>query len=366
MSLPTPDLAADARVLCVRLDNVGDVVMLGPTLRGLRAAHPGWHLTLLASPAGASVAPLLPWLDAVEVERALWQDASGQLPFDPEREWALIERLRAARYDAALVFTSWAQSPFPAAYAAYLAGVPVRIGESKEFGGAVLSHAVETLPDAVHQVDRNAHLVVSTGLAAVEPHLELALPASAEAGAAALLAGVERPYVVAAPGASCSARRYPPARFAAAVAGLAPVVDVVVVGSERERDLLAPVRAVPGVHDLVGRTDLESLTAVIAGAAVVVANDSGPMHLADAFARPQVVLYSGTELESQWAPRTSPATILRRDTPCTPCHLFECPIGLPCLDVDPSEVVAAVHAHLAPTARRGPTEGDAACGACAS
>jgi ADP-heptose:LPS heptosyltransferase len=63
------------------------------------------------------------------------------------------------------------------------------------------------------------------------------------------------------------------------------------------------------------------------------------MHLADAVNRPQVVLFSGTDLESQWRPRRAPARLLRRATPCAPCYRFDCPIGLACLDIPPEEVV---------------------------
>ncbi|MEO0407061.1 MAG: hypothetical protein AAF289_06900 [Cyanobacteria bacterium P01_A01_bin.135] len=80
------DLTAIRRLLVMRLDNIGDVIMTAPTLRSLRQALPEAHITLLASPAGAKTAPLLSWGDEVIPWRALWQDL-GKLPFDPDREW---------------------------------------------------------------------------------------------------------------------------------------------------------------------------------------------------------------------------------------------------------------------------------------
>ncbi len=347
MTLPLP---VPARVLAVRLDNVGDVVMLGPALRALRAAWPRTHLTLCASPAGATVAPLLPWVDEVHQERVVWQDAGGRMPLDPEREQALVGRWRDGGYDAALIFTSWSQSPWPAAYAAYLAGIPVRVGESKEFGGSLLTHVAPSLPDRAHQVDRNLHLLDVLGIEPAGRHLELAVPLAAEAQAGALLAGAGRPLVVAAPGASCPARRYALDRFRSVVETLVSEgVAVAVVGAAGEAEMLRAIRSVPGAIDLVGRTSLPVLAAVVAAADVVVANDSGPMHLADAFARPQVVLYSGTELESQWQPRRSPHRLLRVPTPCSPCHAITCPFAMECLDIGPGEVVAAALELLATT-----------------
>ena len=121
------ELDAARRILVIRLDNIGDVVMLGPALRALRAAVSSAETTLLCSPAGAQAAELLtPWLDEVLVWRASWQDASGTHALDPARELALIAELRARDFDAAIVSTSFSQSAYPPAYACALAGIPVR------------------------------------------------------------------------------------------------------------------------------------------------------------------------------------------------------------------------------------------------
>ncbi|MDP9420846.1 MAG: glycosyltransferase family 9 protein [Actinomycetota bacterium] len=333
------------RVLAVRLDNIGDVLMLGPALRALRAALPAAELTVLVSPAGRQAVPLLPWVDDVIVHRAVWQDASGAMPVDPARELDLVEELRRRRFDAAFIFTSFSQSPWPPAYACYLAGIPFRAGQSKEFGGSLLSTWVHAAPDAGHQVDRNLHLLDGAGVAGADSDLEAVLPDAAVRRAGALLeqAGIDprRPFVVAAPGASCGARRYPPARFAAAVGQLrGRGLPVVVVGSEREAAVIEPVEVAANAS-LVGGTTVVELAAVIARAALVVCNNSGPLHLADAFRRPVVVLYSGTDHVTQWAPRSSPHRLLRRATGCSPCFGFECPYDLDCLHIGPGELVAA-------------------------
>ncbi|MGZ3585578.1 MAG: glycosyltransferase family 9 protein [Ktedonobacterales bacterium] len=63
---------AARNILAVRMDNIGDVVMLGPALRAVKETSPNARITLLASPAGATAAPLLPWVDDVIVWRAIW------------------------------------------------------------------------------------------------------------------------------------------------------------------------------------------------------------------------------------------------------------------------------------------------------
>jgi ADP-heptose:LPS heptosyltransferase len=87
----------------------------------------------------------------------------------------LIEALSQRRFDAAIIFTSFLQSPYPPAYVCYLAGITVRAGQSQEFGGSLLTHWVRPLPDRTHQVDRNLFLLESLGVEIAGRHLEVRL-----------------------------------------------------------------------------------------------------------------------------------------------------------------------------------------------
>jgi ADP-heptose:LPS heptosyltransferase len=354
MSAENPWLAA-RNLLAVRLDNAGDIVMLGPALRAIKTTSPDCRITLLASPAGAKAAPLLPWVDSVLVWRSIWQDL-GQLPFDPARENELIQLIAEGSFDAAVIFTSFSQTPHVAAYACYLAGIPLRAGESKEFGGGTLSTELQDTPDATHQVDRNLHLVQALGFTEVDPAMEIAIPDAGRESVARRLWNVgitpDQPLALLHPGASAAARRYPATRFGhVADLLLNRGWSLVVTGSERERDLLESVAgdndAIPVLTDL----SIQEFAALIARASAVVCGNTLPLHLADATGTPVVALYSGTELISQWGPRFTPSRVLQRATDCAPCYRFTCPIGLPCLDIDPEEVVAAIEAlvPLAPT-----------------
>src|SRR3954447_8200618 len=235
-------LAAARRVLVVRLDNVGDLVMLGPALRALRHNLPHAHLTLLASAAGRAMAPLLPCVDSVMVEQVVWQDAGARLALDPGRELALVRRIADAQFDAALIFTSFSQSPWPPAYACYLAGIPLRAGQAGDFGGSLLTHVAPSLPREAHQVDRNLHLVDHLGFAVPSRHPEVRVLATTDQLLEPLGLAGGAPFVALAPGASCAARRYPAERSAEVAPLLADAgLPVVVLGSEREAELAAPI-----------------------------------------------------------------------------------------------------------------------------
>jgi len=338
------------RLLAIRLDNLGDVILLGPALRTLRRALPEMHLVLMATSAGAQAAPLLPWIDDVLVHRPVWQDLSGKTALEFDAERGQIETLRRESFDAAAIFTSFRQSPYPPAFACFLAGIPLRLGQSREFGGAVLNPWIQPPPDEMHQADRNLFLLESAGFEPDGRDLELHVPQDAAAQADALLhdegLGPDEPFVLLAPGASCEARRYDPARFAEVARQLAERLDLalVIVGSRQEAERIRPVAeaACGRAISLVGRTSVPMLAHVVRRARIVVANNSAPLHLAEAFCRPMVILYSGTDREEQWRPRRAPARLLRQPTACHPCYHLTCPYAMECLDVAPREVVQAV------------------------
>lgn len=333
-------------ILAIRPDNIGDVVMIGPALRAVKETSPQARITLLASPGGSTAAPLLPWIDEVIPWRVIWQDL-GHLPFDPSRERELIDRLAAFGFDAALIFTSFSQTPHVPGYVCYLAGIPLRAGEGKEFGGAALSTELRGAPDQIHQVERNLRLVEQLGFVARDRRLVVAVADEARSAVPGLLcqAGLDpdAPFVLFHPGASAKARRYPPERSGQ----LAHLLTqqgwpVLVTGVEREAALIDEVmRRAPQAACLLGGTTLSEYAALVERAALVICGNTLPLHLADALMTPVLGLYSGTDYEEQWRPRFTRSRLLRRPTPCHPCYLFECPIGLPCLDFAPQEALLA-------------------------
>ncbi len=173
----------------------------------------------------------------------------------------------------------------------------------------------------------------------------LAIPEEARQAVPLLLERVgldpDAPFLLVHPGASAQARRYPVERFGVVARLLTRRGwPILVTGIEREAVLLAELmQHSPDARCLVGGATLAEYAALVERAALVICNDTLPMHLADAVGTPEVVLFSGTDYEEQWRPRATAHRLLRRPTSCHPCYLFECPIGLLCLDISPEEVV---------------------------
>ena len=342
-----------SRVLAIRLDSIGDVVMLGPALRALREKLPQAEITLMTSSAGREAASMIPWVDHVLVQDVPWQDSSLKNLLNSKEEMDFIERLRERQFSLAMIFNTISQSSYPAAYACSLAGIPYRVGFSDDLDRGALSHFSTNPSDEIHQVDRNLSLLENIGIYAENNYPELYIPDEVQERADELLYEVhvnpQRPFIVLAPGASCSARRYDPLRFAEATRILAAQTELplVIVGNSCELESLGPVLQVAqenlfgNLHSLVGKTSVPELAAIIRWASLTIAHNSAPMHIADVFRCPMIVLYSGTDLVSQWMPRNAPARLLCHPVFCSPCYSFICPFDMKCLDIRPEEVAIA-------------------------
>src|SRR3954454_13479803 len=139
-----------------------------------------------------------------------------------------------------MVFTSFSQSPWPAADLGLLAGRGTRVVHSREFGGAVATHWVTPPPDTTHHVDRSLHLLAAIGVPDRGRTPSLRVPDAAHAEAAALTGDTR--YALLVPGASCPSRRYPADRFGAAAAMVAAHgLPVLVAGTAAEAGLVDEV-----------------------------------------------------------------------------------------------------------------------------
>lgn len=170
MSSRKPDLSRYRKLVLIRTDRIGDMLVTTPCIRALRQALPSARLDMVASALNAPAIQGNPWLDAVHV-------------FDLHRPWTwprLIGRLRAARYDAALVFNSNSRS---ACQLTRLLGTPERIGFS---GLPTHKGAKRKGYDSLYTwmpAGRNQHVILNMlekmedlGVPAPSAHLDFTVP----------------------------------------------------------------------------------------------------------------------------------------------------------------------------------------------
>lgn len=326
-------------VLIARLDSMGDVLLSGPAVRAV--AHGADRVVYLAGPRGAEAAALLPGVDRILTWCAPWI-AMNPPPVDREEVTDLVERLSRLDLDAAVLLTSFHQSPLPLALLLRMAGVPRIFAISEDYPGSLLDvrhHVAPGIPES----ERMLSLAEAAGYP----------PPPGETGRLAVrrplpdTSGLTGPagYVVVHVGADAPSRELPPDLAAKTVAALTERGRrVLVTGAAEEADLAAEVAAHGGT-DLAGRTTVAALADVLDRAAVLVAGNTGPAHLAAAVGTPVVSLFSPVVPASAWAPYGTPVRVLGdQRAPCADTRARTCPVpGHPCLaSVSSDDVLTAV------------------------
>jgi lipopolysaccharide heptosyltransferase II len=350
-------------ILCVRLDNMGDVLMCTPAMRAIRQARSPRRLTLLASPGGAVAARFIPELHAVLAYAAPWVKGQAAGLADDAQALQMPLRLRGMGFDAAVIFTSFSQSALPAAMLCYQAGIPLRLAHCRENPYDMLTDWVrdpEPEQGIRHEVRRQLSLVASIGCRPDNEQLSFALRASDLAWMRERLrqAGIGggRRWVLMHPGASAPSRRYPPAHWSRVIRTLAADhgVRALLTGEAHDAALVDSIIKAAGPAEtgalsplsMVGELDLGKLGAAIALAPVLVSNNTGPAHMAAALGTPLVDLYALTN--PQHTPWKVESRVLFQDVPCRYCYKSVCPLGHhACLTgVEPASVVTAIRALL--------------------
>ena len=336
-------MTAPDKVLVVGPSWVGDMVMAQTLYKLLRQQSPQAEVHVVAPPWSLPVLERMP-----EVARGI-ELAVGHGEVGLRRRWRLARRLRAERYDRAIVLPRSAK----AALVPWLARIPLRTGFRGEWRYGLLND-VRSL-DAT--LDQTVKRFVALGLPRGAP-LPGTLPTALQPRLRSDARNLERlraahgltpgaPLAALMPGAEYGpAKRWPAAHFGALAAALASGgADVVVLGSEKERSLGDDVAAQAGdarVRNLCGATSLADVVDLLAGADVAVSNDSGLLHVAAAAGAPVVAIY-GSSSPTFTPPLTNAAAIVYLGIECSPCFARECPLKhLRCLnDLAPATVLRA-------------------------
>lgn len=297
-----------SRILVVAPNWIGDALMSQPLLSRLRERRPGVPIDVLAPEWVAPVARRMPEVSEVIVT------PFRHGPLQLRRRWQLGRRLRLLGYVQAIVLpNTWKSALVP-----FFADIPVRsgyVGESR-YGLLNLLYRKKSVPMNLHY----ARLAEPPGTEPAgklpQPRLEVS---SAEISSVKAKFNLESGYAVLAPGAEYGpAKRWP---YFKELSGRIEL-PAVVLGSGSDAQAAHDLQGT----NLVGRTSLDEAIALIAGAAFVVSNDSGLMHVAAALNRPQVALF-GSSSPEHTPPQSAAARVLWLRLECSPCFARECPLG---------------------------------------
>ena len=297
-----------SRILVVAPNWIGDALMAQPLLARLREKRPDVALDVLAPEWVAPVLRRMPEVD--DVIAAPFRHGALHL----RRRWQLGRALKARDYGQAIVLpNSWKAALVP-----FFAAIPLRRGYVGESRYGLLNRLYRRADRAMRT--HYARLSEAPGTEPSEPLPQPQLRVdAAQVAATRARFQLGEPYVVLCPGAEYGpAKRWP--YFAELAARLKK--PVVLLGSRNDAPAAEGIRGT----NLVGNTTLDEAIDLIAGAELVVSNDSGLMHVAAALGRPLVALF-GSSSPEKTPPQPGRARVLWLKPECSPCYARDCPLG---------------------------------------
>lgn len=329
-----PDGAASQRILVMRPDHLGDLLLSLPALQQLRSAFPQCSIGLLVGSWNEDLARRIPYVDEVMTLDVSWFDRQ---PKGAVWEPYILARREAARigrqdWDMAIVLRPdfW----WGAQLAAW-AGIPQRIGYGFPETIPFLTRVVRYYP-LQHEASLALDLVKAAaagrdGPTAGLPDPRLALTPGDEEYAARWWEEQGRPHrmVVVHPGAGALVKQWRADRFGAVASALVKDMDatVLVTGGPGEESLAAEVAGGPNGHLRLVGASLGQLAAVLQHSVLAVGVDSGVMHLAAAVGVPTVRLYGPVD-PARFGPWGSGErhAVVRSALPCVPCNRLDFPV----------------------------------------
>ena len=315
--------------------------MTTPAMGALRSSFPAAEIVVVANPLVADLFRHHPYCDRVLVfdKKNAHRGLGGMLRF--------VAELRREHFDLAILL----QNAVEAAVLAFLAGIPRRAGYRTDGRGLLLTHDVPVgaAERRLHHTDYYLAMLKALGIEGGDGCLRLACTGEEMAWAGTTLGAGS--FVAVNPGAAYgSAKRWIPERFAAVADRLAEEfgLQVVLTGGPGEaeiaRDIAAAMKCAP--LNLIGRTTVRQMMAVLSLCRLMVTNDSGPMHVAAAFGVPIVAVFGPTD-HTTTSPLAETCRIVRREVDCAPCLLRQCPTDHRCMEaISVEDVLRAARALL--------------------
>jgi heptosyltransferase-2 len=331
---------------------VGDAIMALPALRAVRGRFPDAHIGVVARPYVADI-----YRQQEVCDELIVYDPRGEHAGFSGRE-RLARDLRERKFDVAMLL----QNAFDAAWLAWRAGIPKRIGYARDGRSLLLTHAVPVPKRGeapAHEQFYYLELLRRAGwIESTVGETMISLRISGESAARAedrMVAAGARPGVtriaIGAGASYGSAKCWPPDRFARVANGLAEKfdADVILFGTSAETEVSAAIVKAMNrpVIDLTGTTVIADLAAMFSRCQLFIGNDSGAMHVAAAAGLPVVGVFGPTDPLGT-APVTPRCAVVQEKPYCSPCFLRRCPTDHRCMTrVAPAEVEAAARLWMA-------------------
>jgi heptosyltransferase-2 len=313
------------KIAVIGLRRIGDAVYTLPSFEAIKRFHPSAHITVFTELQVAAIYQHNSFIDEIEsyTKKIFWKES--------------LKALKSGNFDLCIIN----HNALKYAVLAFLAGIPIRVGYQKEGRSVFLSHKRHLPPLGTHRLEHNALLLDLLNIESRD-----LLPRIYEGGAESVQSQVllerfslvENGYVVLIVGSIAETRRWFPDNFAALAQKIISELElqVVILGGPDDRDIADQIYKLCSgnqseLMNLAGETSLRETILLFNRAKAIASNDTGPLHVASAMAKP-VVTWFGAGDENATAPTSDKTLVLNANLDCSPCLKEVCPLKtLECL-----------------------------------
>lgn len=347
---PLPETGKEnfQRILIVRTDRIGDVLLSTPVIKALRQAYPWAYIAMIVAPLSKDIVEGNPYLDKVII-----YDKDGK-----QKSWRrsikFAQNLKKKKFDLALILHPTNRVHL----ITFFAAIPRRVGYDRKFGFLLTDKIKHTKQlGEKHELEYNLDLLAHLGIKASDKSLFMPIRPESETAIEDLLRreGVEADERLLAihPGASCPSKIWPNTRFATLADRLAEKygLKVLILSGAKDSKLAQKVveeMRYPAIN-LAGKITLSQLASVIKRCRLFISNDSGPVHMAAALGTPVVSIFGRSQKglsPQRWAPLGKDSRYLHKNVGCIECLAHNCRKQFACLAAISVEDVAAAAAEI--------------------
>jgi heptosyltransferase-2 len=311
------------RILIVQTSFLGDVVLSTPVIKRVAEAHPDAEIWLMTTPLASAIVRNDPLVKGV-----ISYDKAGR---DSGLRGTIKKAGEVKAFNFSTVYSL--HRSFRTAILLFLSGIKKRVGFKESRLSFLYSELRHRAKDAPHDVIKNLSLVPSNDQADRDAELRVFLPPVDPAARVKEELGLLKgKYAVIAPGSVWETKKWLADRFGKVGKGLIDAgLKVVLVGSNQDIPAADKAAKEGQLANLCGRTDISEMISLVRDAALLVCNDSFPLHLGSAFKVPTVALFCSTVPEFGFGPWKNNSVVLEVDNlSCRPCGRHgrrSCPTG---------------------------------------
>lgn len=328
------------RILIVRTDRLGDVILSTPVIKNLRLTYPKAYVAFLCRPYTKELLINNPDLDEVIVYDKYDKDRS----FLATMKFALDLRKRA--FDLALVL-----HPTNRAHLiTFLAKIPRRVGWNRKLTWLLTDRLPYQKQEGLrHELEYSLDILRSLGINIKTKDICFHLDSKAIERVEQLFKeqalDKNSQFIVIGPSASCPSKRWPQNNFLAVIKLLKEKTNFkfVVITSESEKGFGEKIAKEGGIVDLRGKLNILEIGALLKRAALFISNDSGPVHIAASFNTPVISIFGRKDSglsPQRWKPLGVKSSYIHKDAGCSICLAHNCQKSFLCLDKITAQEVA--------------------------